>query len=329
VDAAGVEVGGFTVAATGEGHLRLLRWAGQFSPRRWAVEDCRCLSRRLEADLLGAGERVVRVPPRLMAGARQGGRMLGKSDPVDALAVARLAQREPGLPQACLDGESRLLRLLVDHRESLVAERTRTQNRLRWRLHELEPGWDPPASSLRSQLTLTRLEDRLGGHKGIVADLARFEVTRIRELTRQADQLKRVITHQVARLAPTLLRVPGCGPLTAAKLVGETADIRRFPTPDAFAMWAGAAPIPVWSGNTPRHRLNRGGNRQANAALYRIAITQLRIHPPAKDYLNKRLAAGNTKTEALRSLKRHLANTVHHALQADANTTSQPQTLAA
>jgi transposase len=328
-DPSGTQVATLTVAATGEGHLRLLRWAGQFGLRRWAVEDCRGLSRRLEADLLGAGERVVRVPPRLMAEARRGVRSLGKSDPIDALAVARVALREPDLPSACLDGDSRLLRLLVDQRETLIAERTRAQNRLRWRLHELEAGWDPSTSALHSPTILIKLQSRLEDYQGIVADLARQEVARILELTRQAHQLEGTITEQVTRLAPTLLRLPGCGALTAAKLVGETAGVSRFATADKFAMWAGAAPIPVWSANTQRHRLNRGGNRQANAALHRIAITQLRWHPPAQTYLNKRIAAGNTKTEALRSLKRHLANTVYHHLQADTTPASQPQPHAA
>ncbi len=95
-------------------------------------------------------------------------------------------------------------------------------------------------------------------------------------------------------------------------------------------MWAGVAPIPVWSANTQRHRLNRGGNRQANAALHRIAITQLRIHPPAQDYLKRRLANGNTKPEAIRALKRHLANVIYRNLQADTPAhNTRPQALAA
>jgi len=101
------------------------------------------LARRLEADLLAAGERIVRVPPKLTANFRTTARTYGKSDPIDALAVARSALREPGLPTAQLDGPSRELRLLVDYREDLVAERTRIINRLRWHLHELDSGLDP------------------------------------------------------------------------------------------------------------------------------------------------------------------------------------------
>jgi transposase len=321
VDAAGAEIGSVTVKATPEGHFRLVRWAAQWTRRRWAIEDCRALSRRLEADLLKIGERVVRVPPKLMAGVRRSARTAGKSDPIDALAVARAALREPDLPVARLDGPSRELRLLVDYRESLVRDRTAAQNRLRWRLHELEPGYDPPSGSLDRYKTLDAIDELLNSHDSVVADLARREVTRIRELTREANQLERDIAARVTRLVPSLLEIPGCGTLSAAKLVGEAADITRFKNRDAYAMWAGAAPIPVWSANNQRFRLNRGGNRQTNAALHRIAITQARMHPAAQAFVQRRLASGSTKREALRLLKRKLANVVYRTLLADTQTT--------
>jgi len=329
-DPSSAQVGCLTVAATSEGHLRLLRWAEQFTLRRWAIEDCRQLSRHLEADLLRAGERVVRVPPKMMANTRRRARTQGKSDPIDALAVARAALAEPGLPAAFLDGPARQLRLLVDSRETLIRQRSAAQSQLRWHLHELEPGWDPPARTLALAHTLKGIETRLAHHHNTVADLARQLLQHIRHLTRQAADLHTQISRLTTTQAPHLLAIPGCGPLTAAKLVGETANIPRFPTPDKFAMWAGVAPIPVWSGNPQRHRLNRGGNRQANAALHRIAITQIRIHPPAQDYLKRRLANGNTKPEAIRALKRHLANTIYHTLTLDTVTQhTTPQALAA
>jgi len=273
----------------------------------------------------GAGERAVRVPPKLMAGARRSARTRGKSDPIDALAVARAALREPDLPVARLDGPSREVRLLVDYRESLVKDRTAAQNRLRWRLHELEPGYDPPSGSLNRYKTLDEIEELLSGHTSTVAGLAQREVTRIRELTREANQLERDIAQRVTELAPTLLEMPGCGTLSAAKLIGEAADITRFKSRDAYAMWAGVAPIPVWSANQERFRLNRGGNRQTNAALHRIAITQIRIHPDAQAFIHKRLETGSTKREAIRLLKRRLANVVYRTLLAD----TQPATLPA
>jgi len=104
----------------------------------------------------------VGVPPKLMAGVRRSARTRGKSDPIDALAVAGAALREPDLPVAKLDGPSRELRLLVDYRESLVKDRTAAQNRLRWRLHELEPGYDPPPGSLNRYQTLDECDQLLG-----------------------------------------------------------------------------------------------------------------------------------------------------------------------
>ena len=121
------------------------------------------MSRRLEADLLRVGEGVVGVPPKLMAGVRRSARTRGKSDPIDALAVAGAALREPDLSVAQLDGPSRELRLLVDYRESLVKDRTAAQNRLRWRLHELEPGYDPPPGSLNRYQTLDECDQLLAG----------------------------------------------------------------------------------------------------------------------------------------------------------------------
>ncbi len=321
-DEAGVELGSITVGATPEGHLKLVRWAARWPERRWAIEDCRALSRRLEADLLATGESVVRVPPKLMAGVRRSARTRGKSDPIDALAVARAALREPDLPVAQLDGPSRELRLLVDYRESLVKDRTAAQNRLRWRLHELEPGYDPPAGSLNRYKTLDQITELLAGYDTVVADLARREVERVRTLTREANQLETDISRRVAELAPTLLEIPGCGTLTAAKLVGEAADIIRFKNRDAYAMWAGVAPIPVWSANNQRHRLNRGGNRQTNAAIHRIAITQIRIHPDAQTFINRRLKTGSTRREAPRLLKRQLANVVYRSLLNDTKQTA-------
>ena len=321
VDEVGAEIASVTVAATPQGHLRLVKWAARWEQRRWAIEDCRALSRRLEADLLTVGELVVRVPPKLMAGVRRSARTRGKSDPIDALAVARAAIREPDLPVAQLDGPSRDLRLLVDYRESLVKDRTAAQNRLRWRLHELEPGYDPAPGSLNRYKTLEKIDQLLTVHTSMVATLGRREVTRIRELTREANQLERDISVRVVDIAPSLLALPGCGGLTAAKLVGEAADISRFKSRDAYAMWAGVAPIPVWSANNQRFRLNRGGNRQTNAAIHRIAITQIRIHPDAQTFIKRRLETGSTKREALRLLKRKLANVVYRTLLTD---TQQP-----
>lgn len=317
VDDNGCQLGSRTVQATSAGHLEALRWAEQWPQRRWALEDCRHVSRGLERDLVTVGEAVVRVPPKLMAGARQGGRELGKSDPIDALAVARAALREPDLPVAHLEGPSREVKLLLDHRDDLVAERTRMHNRLRWHLHELEPGYEIAAGSLNSMSVLDAVAALLAAHDNVTAEIARELVDRIRELTVRANQLERRISSLSAELAPSLLALEGCGGLTAAKIVGETADISRFGSRGAYAMNNGTAPIPVWSGNRTRFRLNRGGNRQLNAALHRIAITQIRMTGRGRAYLEQRMAAGNTKTEALRALRRRISDEVYRRLWQD------------
>lgn len=308
-----------TVATTTEDHLALVRWADQFgSERTFAVEDCRHLSRRLERDLLAAGERIVRVPPKLMAHARDAARTYGKSDPIDALAVARAALRQPDLPAAQLDGPSREIRLLVDHREDLVAERTRVINRLRWHLHELDPSWDPPMRSLTRYVRLDEVAQRLEGWEGTVARIAGGLVERAREITVAERALAREITSLVAAVTPNLLTLPGVGPLTAAKIVGEVADIRRFKSKEAFARHNGTAPLPVWSSNHERFRLSRMGNRQLNCAIHRIALTQARCHEPAKLFLERRREMGSTGPEARRALKRKLSNVVYRTLLLDA-----------
>ncbi len=317
VDENGRQLGERTVAATPSGHMDALGWAGQWPQRRWALENCRHLSRVLERDLLSAGESVVQVSPKLMGSARRSGRELGKSDPIDALAVARAALREPHLPVAQLEGKSREVKLLVDHREDLVGERTRIQNRLLWHLHELEPGYQVVAGGLLRVVVLAEVSRRLESHTGVVAEIAQELVARLAELTQSVKRLQRRIETLMRELAPHLLSLPGCAALSAAKLVAETADVSRFRSSAAFAMHNGTAPIPVWSGNQERHRLNRGGNRQLNVALHRIAITQMRLGGAAATYVARRLAMGNTKTESIRALRRQISDEVYRRLRQD------------
>lgn len=319
VDELGRERAQRTCRATDAGHRVLVRWARQHAEGEllWAVEDCRHVSVRLERALLAAGQRVVRVPPKLMAGARSSARTRGKSDPIDALAIARAALREPQLPVAEHDQASRELKLLVDHREDLVCERTRMQNRLRWHLHELDPELDVPARALDRLVLLDRLAAELDEHhQGLLARLAGELLADIRESTRRIQALEREIAGRVRQHAPALLELPGCGALTAAKIVGESARPGRFRSEACFAMHAGVAPIPASSGRTNRHRLARGGNRQLNAALHRIAVTQARLPGGlGQAYYQRRLDLRGNKMEALRALKRRLARVVFHLLQ--------------
>src|SRR5512133_1965573 len=270
VDQVGRWLGERTVRATSDGHLELLRWSAQWPQVMFALEDCRHLTRRLEQDLLAAGQRVVRVPTRLMAATRRGGRHPGKSDPIDAEAVALAALRHHDLPVAELDGPTREVKLLVDYRRDLVRQRTRVANRLRWHLHELDPALQIPSRGLRRYKVIDELAARLAGMEGTVARLARCG-----ELTTEINALEAELRPLVRQLAPALLAVPGCGVLSAAMILGETAGVGRSRSKDAYARFTGTTPIPVWSGDRRgKVRLNRGGNRTVNTALHMIAVTR-------------------------------------------------------
>ncbi|MFG3621122.1 IS110 family transposase [Nocardia sp. NPDC047654] len=324
VDAVGRRLAVKTIGTTSEDHLKAVEWARQWPDTKFALEDCRHVTRRFERDLLGAGLEVVRVPTHLMAAARRGGREKGKSDPIDALAVAHAALREPDLPTARLDGPAREVKLLSDYRHVLVTERTELINRLRWHLHELDPGLEIPSRGLRRYCVIDDLAQRLTGFDGLVAELARAMTARCRELTQQVNDLERQLRDRVRALAPSLLAVPGCGVLSAAVIVGETAGAQRFRSKDAYARFTGTAPIPVWSGATSgKVRLNRGGNRWINCALHMIALTQTRGHGPGKDYVDKLVGRGKTRVEAMRLLRRRLSDVVFRSLVSDERAAAQ------
>jgi transposase len=319
-----------TVSAREDGMLAAWRWAHALDGERvWAIEDCRHVSRRLERCLIGHGERLVRVPPKLMGESRRGERRPGKSDEIDAVAVARAALKEgvDSLPTAFLDEAAMEIRLLADHRDDLVAERTRMQNRLRWHLVELDADLEAalPARSLDTRVWLDRIARRLAALPQIArVRVARDELRRIRELTRAERALERELTNAIRTLRPDLLAEQGCGTLTAATLIGHTAGAERFPSDGHFARQAGAAPIPVSSGRRDRVRLNRGGDRQLNCALHRIAVTRARTCPQTRAYLQRKLAEGKTKPEAYRCLKRHLARRIWRLLRDGAAAAPDP-----
>ena len=324
----GAVVGERSIRAEGAGHLAALRWARELdSERVWAIEDCRHVSRRLEQALIAAGERVIRVPPHLMGASRRGEREPGKSDGIDALAIARAVLRHgrERFPEAFLDERAMEIRLLADHREDLVAERTRAQNRLRWHLVELCPQLEAslPKRSLDRQLQLDRVARALRRMPAVArVRVARELVTRIRQLTRQANALEAELRALVQAQRPRLLAETGCSTLTAATLIGRTAGAQRFATESRFARQTGTAPIPASSGNRKRHRLHRGGDRQLNRALHMIAITRARHDPATRAYLQRKIAEGKTRKEAIRALKRHLARRFHRLLAEAAATTN-------
>lgn len=153
----------------------------------------------------------------------------------------------------------------------------------------------------------------------MVCRLALRLVEHPQTLTVEINELTAAITERITTVAPALLAIVGCGLLTAAKIVGETAQVSRFHSKGAFARLNDTAPLPVWSSNKQRHRLSRTGNRQLNAALHRIAMAQARMHPPARELLARRKLNGDGTMEAPRVLKRRLSEVVYRAMLTDQN----------
>jgi transposase len=314
----GRELGQLTFSSKPEGALEALTWATQFDGERvWAIEDVRHVSGRLERELIKHGQAVIRVPPRLMAGARPAGRLRGKSDPIDASAVALAAIRAglDTLPVARLKGVELDLRRLLDRREDLVAERTREINRLRWALHDMHCPIEVPARAMDQIGWTTKLKAWTTRQTSMQGRIAHDTLLRIRALTRDINAYERELDALAREHAGVLIdNLVGCGSLTAAKIVGQTAGIDRFRSEACYARSAGTAPVPVSSGRRDRHRLDRGGNRQLNLAIHRIAIYQARVCPQARAYLDKKQAEGKTRREAIRCLKRQITRRVYQLL---------------
>ena len=299
------------------GHRTLLDWTLEATTDVViGIEGSASFGASVARFLAAAGRTVREVPPQLSRRERIRTRRAGKSDPGDALAIARVTAREPDLPPVRLADRSLEIQLLVKAREDVVLEMTRVRNRLHADLRVLAPGYGASATNLttvRHQRTVARL---LRGLDGVQAELARGRLSRLRALASEEHALAGRISARVD--GHPLLALPGAGALVTAKLVGEVGDVRRFRSADAFAALAGVAPIPASSGQTQRMRLNRGGNRQLNRAMYTIALSQAFHHPPAKAYIERKRAEGKTWREALRALKRQLIRTVFRLLQAGA-----------
>ena len=309
-----------TISATHEGTLDALRFAAELDDDRvWAVEDCRHVSGRLERSLVAHGDCVVRVAPGLTETSRRAVRTPGKSDPIDATAIARAALREgiDTLPVAFLDEQAHEIRVLTDYRDQLINERVRLVNRLRWHLVQIAPELEAqvrPAGLIgpRIRAKVTRGIARLP--RSPQARVAKLIHKRICDIYREETELLAELKTLIEAHCPQLLEEHGCGTVTAAIIIGHTAGAKRFPTDACFARHAGTAPIPASSGNTKRHRLHRGGDRQLNRALHIIALSKARTDPATRGYLDRRHAQGKTKQEAIRCLKRHLARRIWRLL---------------
>jgi transposase len=312
--------GQLTIPASDDGTLEALRFAAELDQERvWAVEDCRHVCGRLERALVASGDRVIRVAPGLTETSRRAAREAGNSDPIDATAIARAALREgiDTLPVAFLDEQALEIRVLNDYRDQLVNERVRLTSRLRWHLVQIAPELETqirPAGLIgpRIRAKATRGLARLP--RTPQARVARAIHKRICDIYREEGELLAELKALIEAHCPQLLEQHGCGTVTAAIMIGHTAGAKRFPTDACFARHTGTAPIPASSGNTQRHRLHRGGDRQLNRALHIIALSRARTDPATRAYLDRQHSEGKTKREAIRCLKRHLARHIWRPL---------------
>ena len=283
---------------------KLLRWARAIDAERlWAIEDWRHVSGALERFLIACGERIVRVAPKHMAGARRSSRERGKSDSIDVFSVARAPLKE-GIEK--LPGRAPGRR---GHGHSPAGRPSRGSRR-RPRTGSVAIALAParplarardPARSARHRQVARKASRRLArAEQTARVRIARELVRQITANTKRIRELEGELAALVAGYAPQLLGERGCGPLTAAKLIGEIAGADRFTTDAKLARTGGSAPIPASSGNTQRHRLDRGGNRQLNCAPHRLAVNKANWDPDTAAYLARKQAEGKSRKEALR-----------------------------
>jgi transposase len=296
-----------------QGHAELGLWARAVAPgARIGLEGSSSYGASAARALDRAGFEVCEVPPHLSRRERRRTRRAGKTDPGDALAIARVTAREAALPPIRRSDATIELDLLVGAREDLIGEATRVRNRLHADLVVLVPGYGGRVANLVAERHLRTAATALRRLRGVHAELARERLSDLRRLHARIAVLTREIARRVAD--HPLQAIVGVASLTAASLIAQTGDVTRFRSADAFAMLAGAAPIPASSGQTQHMRLNRGGNRQLNRALHVIATVQARSHPPAQAYIARKMAEGKTRKDAIRCLKRKLARVVFRHL---------------
>ncbi len=318
VDLAGYELGQIRLPVSKDLAEQLLSWAQAWPDRQWAVEGATGLGRGV-AQLLASGrQRVLDVPAKLAARARLlGSGSARKTDVTDAASVAAVAQRNQRLRMVQSEDHTVILRLLSDHRDDQVAERTRTLNRLHVLLRDLHPGGAKRDLSTIQAAALLRLirpltpadKQRKVLARDLLADLRRLDTT-IKAHTKS-------LTTALDTAGSTLTDLHGLGPVLAAKILAHSGDITRFPSRHHYASYCGTAPIEASSGDQRRHRLSRAGNRQLNAAVHVIAVCQARDPGPGRNHYQRKLTESKTPAEARRSLKRQLSNVIYKRLLAD------------
>ena len=318
VDEAGREVGAWRGMNSPAGWQELLAWTRTLDSadpaRLWGVEGAGQYGRGLAQTLVAAGEVVMDVNPRWTAAMRSRQRRRGKSDRLDAAAVAQVVRQEgAALPSVALEDETTVLGVLVSERDAALAEATRLRNQLHQALAQLDPTYEHWVGDLTEVAVVERLTVYVAPSPSAVDQARAGTVCRLAArlllALEQAEALKAEIERRGMRFA-ALRRLTGVGPLTAGMLGAALGPGQRFATDAQLAMHSGVAPLEASSGERVRHRLNRGGNRALNAIFERIVLTQARCYPPAQAYLARRRAEGKTDREAKRALKRYIARAV-------------------
>ena len=319
IDGAGRPVVVTELANTEAGFDALEKLLANHDVQRVGIEGSGNYGRGAAVHLVLTGPvEVVEVPPSLTSRERSARPGAGKTDPTDAVAIARITAREPGLPPVRLAiGRAADLRALADYRAQLVAERTALANRTHAELHGLLPGYQVKIPRLTAPTFITKATELLTGQTNVRAVLTRRRLTRLAELTVEIREVADLITAAVAQVDTGLTELYGLGKVGAATILGQVADVRRYRSRHAFAAANGTAPIPASSGRTSRHRLNRSGNRTLNRVLYTMAITQIRADTEGRAYYLRKRAEGKTGREALRCLKRRLSDVVYKTLHDD------------
>lgn len=302
-----------------DGYRAMLTLAKRWRSRVWAVEGAGGVGVQLAQRLVADGETVLDVPPKLSTRARIFDRGHGrKNDPTDARTVAVVALRTKGLREVTVDDELVALRLMSERRRDLVRTRTATVNHLHQLLAELIPAGAErklTATKAKALLATVRPRDVAGRtRRQLAVDL----VEDLTALDRKLKDLDKRLREAVAATGTTLTDITGVGVATAAMILGEVGDVRRFPTKHHFATYNGSAPREYSSGGVDTRRLSRAGNRKVNHALHIIALSHKRHDPRGSAYYARKLAGGKGTKGALRCLKRRLSDAVFRALIDDA-----------
>ncbi len=301
------------------GYAAMRRHVSAWPNRVWAVEGSNGTGRSVAQRLLADGEQVVDVPAKLAARARMLDTGHGrKTDADDAHSVAVAAVRAKDLRVLALDPELEAFRMLVDRREELANQRTQTANRLQRLLAELTPGKakkDITTGQAKAILASIRPRDLVGKTRRRLAaeQLAELVVVE-KKMKAMTKELKALIEAS----GSNLMDLPGVGPIVAARVLADVGDVARFADRNRFASWTGTAPIEASSGETVRHRLSRAGNRRMNHMIHIAAATQIRLDTDGRAYYRRKLAAGKTRAEAMRCLKRRISDVLYRQLVADA-----------